>query len=200
MNWTLTHRRTKVGSINKDVASSTDNPPKVITEPTISYDKTGAVKGMTYRVKQTAMTNPVAIADRVYFSRDGLPIAAAIVVECPSASSSGYARLGNSESLELVTAIGGEELLKKSPVGNIIVDAIQRDEDIYHWQVALKLCQLYAHPDLVISESQFQKDTTPVKFAYFPGLDLYSALSKLASDVGFQVWVGNALEVRFGEP
>lgn len=98
------------------------------------------------------------------------------------------------DALERVTVVGGEQLLRESIVGPRLFETVTDVADI-----ALELCQLYAHPALVVDAANFPATTAVLNIYYAPEKDLLSSLVELAESVpgGAAVWVDFAGEIHF---
>lgn len=98
------------------------------------------------------------------------------------------------DSLERVTVVGGEQLLKDSVIGPRLFEG---NTDVA--AIALELCQLYAHPALTVYSPNFPNAGAVLSTYYSPEKDLHSALEELAVTVpgGASFWVDASGFIHF---
>ena len=98
------------------------------------------------------------------------------------------------DALERVTVVGGEQLLRDSIVGPRLLEG---EFDVS--EIALELCELYAHPALTVSELNFPSTGAVLTAWYAPEMTLYDALQTLVNTVpgGATAWVDAEGNVRF---
>ena len=98
------------------------------------------------------------------------------------------------DALERVTVVGGEQLLRDSVLGARMLEG---EYDVS--EIALELCELYAHAALTIDEANFPLTGAVLSAWYAPEKTLYDALQTLVNTVpgGATAWVDAEGRVRF---
>lgn len=145
-----------------------------------------------YARQDLALIPPRAI---VQLAIEGTPVfwGPAIIVPPVTSPGSGPAD-SDRDALERITVTGGEQLLRESVVGTRL---FMSDTDVAN--IALELCQLYAHSALVVDAVNFPLTGGVLNVFYSPEKDLLSALQQLAESVpgGASVWVDAVGAVHF---
>lgn len=160
--------------------------PPTVTPPGIS-------KNLNLFVRQDlALIPPRAI---VQLSLDGQPVfwGPAIITPPLTAPGAGPAD-SDRDALERITVTGGEQLLRESILGPRLW---MTDTDVA--DIALELCQLYAHPALTVDALNFPSTGAVLNIYYSPEKDLLTALQQLAESVpgGATAWVDATGAIHF---
>lgn len=160
--------------------------PPVVTPP-------GASKTLNLYAKQTgALIPPRAI---IQFSLDGTPVFWGPAIIVPPLTSPGAGPFDQDrDALERVTVAGGEQLLRDS-----VIEARMFNEATDVANIALDLCQHFAHPALTIDPANFPLTGSVLSVFYSPEKDLHAALNQLKDSVpgGASAWVDAAGAVHF---
>ena len=159
----------------------------------------GSGKNLNLYVRQDALEIPPRAI--IQFSLEDQPVFWGPAVIVPALTSPGAGpRDPDRDSLERVTAAGGEQLLRDSVCGPRLFDRESMSDlgsnDVA--TVAHELCRLYAHPALTVEEENFPATGGTLDIFYTPEATLYDALKELAGTVtGAAFWVDAAGAVHF---
>lgn len=160
--------------------------PAIVTPP-------GTSKNLNLYAKQTgALIPPRAI---IQFSLDGTPVFWGPAIITPPLTAPGAGPFDKDrDALERVTVAGGEQLLRESVIGPRLYTT---NTDVA--EIALELCQLYAHPALTVNAGNFPLSGAVLNVFYSPEKDLLSALEQLAESVpgGATAWVDATGAIHF---
>lgn len=145
-----------------------------------------------YARQDMALIPPRAI---IQLALDGHPVfwGPAIITPPLTAPGAGPADTDR-DALERVTVAGGEQLLRESVIGPRLYTT---NTDVA--EIALELCQLYAHPALTVDAGNFPLSGAVLNVFYSPEKDLLTALQELAESVpgGADAWVDATGAIRF---
>lgn len=199
MSWAL-DVYAPTGSLLKTITEET-SPNPIIGGITAAVDGWGATKQINFRAVQTLLELTPRSIVRFSASPEATPVAAGVVVTCPSLISPGGGPADpDSDALERISAVGLEQLLRDSMISvrwfNVEADAAV---------IALDLCELYAHPALVIDPVNFPATGSILPGFYAPEMPLFDALAELVKTVtgGARYWVDADRAVHFqatGDP
>lgn len=131
----------------------------------------------------------------IQFSLDDQPVFWGPAIITPPLTSPGAGPAdADRDSLERVTVTGGEQLLRESVIGPRLYTT---NTDVA--EIALELCQLYAHPALTVDALNFPATGAVLNVFYSPEKDLLTALQQLAESVpgGATAWVDATGSIRF---
>lgn len=191
MSWTLS------------ISSPTGVPLTAITDQTSPNPVMGGIEavvdagGITNQITLRVRQDLIQIPPRgiLLYDSDFLPLAAGVVVTCPPLASPGSGPADRDpDALDRVTAVGLEQLLRDRVIGPRLFDA---DMDVA--DIALELCNLYAHPVLDVTAGNFPATGHILGVYYAPEKTLWDALTQLAETVpgGARVWVDAFKAVHF---
>ena len=131
----------------------------------------------------------------VQFSVDGTAVFWGPAVVVPPAGTRGAGPFDEDrDAIERVTVVGGEQLLRDSGVGALLVEGVV---DVA--SIAFQFCSMYAHPALTVTEGNFVTTGAVLDVFYKPESTLYDALQTLVDSVpgGAVAWVDADGAVRF---
>ena len=131
----------------------------------------------------------------VQFSVSGTPVFWGPAVVVPPAGSPGAGPFDEDrDAIERVTVVGGEQLLRDSGVGALLIEGVM---DVA--SIAFQFCDMYAHPALTVQEANFVTTGAVLDVFYKPESTLYDALQTLVDSVpgGAVAWVDAEGVVRF---
>ena len=160
--------------------------PPVVTPP-------GQSKNLNLYVKQVlAEIPPRAI---IQFAVNDTPVFWGPAIITPPLAVPGAGPFDQDrDAIERVTVTGGEQLLRESIVGPRMFDT---ETDVA--EIALELCELYAHPALTVDPGNFPTTGAVLSVYYAPEKDLLASLQELTETVpgGADTWVDATGAVHF---
>lgn len=145
-----------------------------------------------YARQDMALIPPRAI---IQLSLDGHPVFWGPAIITPPLTAPGAGPFDKDrDALERVTVAGGEQLLRESVIGPRLYTT---NTDVA--EIALELCQVYAHPALTVDAANFPLSGAVLNVFYSPEKDLLSALEQLAQSVpgGATAWVDATGAIHF---
>lgn len=171
------------------------SPNPIIGGVTAIVDPHGATKQIIFRARQDLLQAPPR--GYVFFRAppDGTLVAAGVIVTCPPLTSPGAGPADtDDDALERITAIGLEQLVRDSVIGPRL---FEEDTDVA--TIAFELCDLYAHPDLLVDVENFPATGHVLNLFYRPESTLAEALDALIETLpGEGRWYVDALaQIRF---
>ncbi len=171
MAWQLT-LYTPMGVELSTITEET-SPNPVMESLEVIVDAGGRTNQITARVKQELIqATPRSI---ISVSLDGTPVGAGVIVTCPHLTSPGSGPADrDADALDRITAVGLEQLLRDSIIGPRLFVG---DHDVA--AIALELCELYAHPALIVDAANFPSTSHFLGIYYSPEKTLYDSLTEL---------------------
>lgn len=125
----------------------------------------------------------------VQFLLDDIPVFWGPIITSPPADSKGAGPFDQDrDGLERITCVGGHQLVADSVIGSRLFEG-----DIDVATIALELCQIFAHPALVVDEDNFNTTGHVLNAFYSPERTLADALDVLLRTLpAAALWFVNA--------
>lgn len=203
MKWTVTVSDALNGSVQATFVNGARTSDDAIAirkfdPPTVTPP--GTSKNLNLYVRQDlAQIPPRGI---IQLSLDDTPVFWGPAILVPPLSSPGAGPADRDrDSLERVTVLGGEQLLKDSIVGPRLLDgpALEALGSADVAVIAHELCRLYAHAALTVEEENFPETGAVLTIFYRPTDTLDACLKVLAETVpgGASYWVDASGAIHF---
>lgn len=185
MSWEL-QVQSPTGTLLSTITQAT-SPNPVMGSVEAIVDAGGATNQVTLRARQDLLEAPTRGILR--YAVDGVAVAAGVIVTSPPTTSPGSGPADrDADALDRITAVGLEQLARESIIGPRLFEETTDVADI-----ALELCDLYAHPALVVDAANFPATGFELNLFYKPEATLADVLDQLCQTVpGGARWFVNA--------